>query len=91
MELGQTRRRRIVIDRSFQFQYLAIWMLTGAGIVLLAGAGFWMWKHYVAGRNPELGVRILQATVGMGIFVLIFCLIMGLLSVLLTHRVAGAA
>lgn len=88
---SKIRRKQIVIDRTFQFQYMVIWVLTGIGVLVLGILAFALWKIFGGGRNPEFSGPIIKTAVGMGIFVLLFCALMGVLSVYLTHRVAGAA
>lgn len=88
---GRFRRKQIVIDRSFQFQYMIVWVLTGIGVVMLGIAVYALWKAGGGGRNPQFAGPVIKTAVGMGVFVLLFCALMGVLSVYLTHRVAGAA
>lgn len=85
------RRKQIIIDSTFQFQYMVFWILTGTGVLLLGVLVFALWKMLGGGRNPEFSGPVIKTAVGMGIFVLLFCALMGILSIYLTHRVAGAA
>ncbi len=82
-------RRRIIVDRKFQLQYLYIWLWVGVGMVVMS------LLFYVLGRRI-LGERafdppIVRLMSGMSGFIVLFCVLMGILSVFLTHRVAGAA
>lgn len=80
-------RRQLVIDRSFQLQYLYIWLAIAVGILLLCG-GFYVLVRTTQGRIDPVMSKLL---VGVSVFVVLFSLLMGILSVAMTHRVAGAA
>ena len=83
-------RRRILVDRRFQLQYLYIWLWVGVLMVLLAIGFYFAFARDVVGdrmRDPAI-IRLLS---GMSGFLVLFSLLMGLLSVILSHRVAGAA
>jgi hypothetical protein len=83
-------RRLILIDRRFQLQYLYIWLWVGVLMVLLGLGFYFLFAKDLLGdrlRDPAI-VRLLS---GMSGFLVLFSLLMGLLSVVLSHRVAGAA
>ncbi len=83
-------RRLILVDRRFQLQYLYIWLWVGVLMVLLAIGFYFAFARDLVGdrlRDPAI-IRLLS---GMSGFLVLFSLLMGLLSVVLSHRVAGAA
>lgn len=82
------QRRRVLVDRKFQLQYLWIWLLTGLGLTVIAIAMWLGWRRWAGGGNEPLVLRVVG---GMTVFIVLFCLLMGVLSVAMTHRVAGAA
>lgn len=86
---GKVVRRQIVVDRSFQLQFLRIWVLVGLAMVLLS-AGFYIFVRRFSGLQ-RMDPFVLKVLLGMSVFIVIFCVLMGTLSIILAHRVAGAA
>ena len=84
------RRRQIVIDRKFQTQYMVIWLTVSVGLVVITLGTYFLTK-YTAGGFASLNPVVLRLLGGMSVFVLLFSLLMGILSVGMTHRIAGAA
>ncbi|MBI2931284.1 MAG: methyl-accepting chemotaxis protein [Planctomycetes bacterium] len=82
-------RRRILVDKKFQLQYLYIWLWVGVGMVLMSLLFYALGERVLGDRrfDPRI-VRLMSAMSG---FLVLFCVLMGVLSVFLTHRVAGAA
>lgn len=86
------KRTKYVIDREFQYRYMLIWLLVGFGMIAAAIGGYFLYQHIV-GATIDAKVQSMVRTVaiGMSIFVILFCFLMGIFSVFMTHRVAGAA
>lgn len=86
------KRTKYIIDREFQYSYMLVWLLVGFGMVAAAIGGFFLYQH-VGGIAVDQRVHAMVKTVaiGMSIFVILFCILMGIFSVFMTHRVAGAA
>ncbi len=82
-------RRRILVDKKFQLQYLYIWLWVGVGMVVMSLL-FYMLGARVLGEKA-LDPAIVKLMSGMSGFLVLFCVLMGILSVFLTHRVSGAA
>jgi len=85
----QTPRRRILVDRHFQLQYALIWFWVALMSFTMLGAFYFAVRSYLA--TPGMEPVVLRMVGGMGLFVLLFCLMMGYITTSLTHRVAGAA
>jgi hypothetical protein len=88
--MSEHPRRRILVDRRFQLQYLYIWLWVGVLMIILGIGFYFLFAKELLGerlRDPAI-VRLLS---GMSGFLVLFSLLMGLLSVVLSHRVAGAA
>lgn len=81
------KRRKILVDRKFQLQYFYIWLFTAIGMMIVA-AGF----YYVTSKITNMAVStwVVRLMMGTGVFILFFTFLMGTISVVLTHRVAGA-
>ncbi|MBI2898669.1 MAG: hypothetical protein HYY17_00645 [Planctomycetes bacterium] len=82
-------RRQIVVDTSFQLQFLRIWLLVGTATVLLSGGVYFVVRR-MSGVQP-IHPLVLKVLLGMSVFILLFCALMGTFSIILAHRVAGAA
>ncbi|OHB75730.1 MAG: hypothetical protein A2Z34_06070 [Planctomycetes bacterium RBG_16_59_8] len=81
------RRRKILVDKKFQLQYLYIWFFTAVGMILVTGVFYFISRRFV---DTETSGVVLRLMAGTGAFILLFTLLMGTISVVLTHRVAGA-
>ena len=83
-----TKRTKILVDRTFQLQYLKIFLLIGLGI---AGAtvSVVLIPQYLKGAG-DIDPEVVKMLTGLCIFIVLLCTLMGILSVALTHRVAGA-
>ena len=84
------RRRQVVIDRKFQSQYMTIWLMVSVGLVVITLGTYLLTKN-TAGGFASLNPVVLRLLGGMSVFILLFSLLMGILSVGMTHRIAGAA
>lgn len=84
------KRRQIVVDKKFQMQYFWIWILLGVGLIAI-GIGSYFISRELYGSQRQIDPVMIYIVAGMSLFVLLFCTLMGLLSVMMTHRVAGAA
>jgi methyl-accepting chemotaxis protein len=83
-------RRRILVDRKFQLQYLTIWLWVGVLMVVLSSLFYLLFAREVLGVREQDPV-ISKLMGGVSGFLVLFCLLMGILGVFLSHRVAGAA
>lgn len=93
---GQRHRRTYLVDRAFQLKYALL--MAGAGVVVALAFGLWLHQAHVQAMNlvpldPELravmerGEReLLLAFAGIAV---LLALALGLLGVVITHRVAG--
>ena len=88
--MSRKQRRQIVIDRQFQMQYFKIWLTVGVGLVILS-VGFYLLMKRFSGTGEMPDAIILRVLGGVSLFVIIFSALMGLISLAMTHRVAGAA
>lgn len=88
--MAKQPRRKIVVDRRFQLQYLHIWLAVAVGLVVIS-VGFYFLSKGVSGGLSRIDPTFVRLMIGMSVFVILFSLLMGLLSVVMTHRVAGAA
>ena len=86
----QRKRSRIIIDRKFQLQYLYIWLFVSVGLVVVS-VGFYLLVKATVGGFQSLDPVIMRLLAGVSTFVILFSLLMGILSVAMTHRVAGAS
>jgi len=82
-------RRRILVDKKFQLQYLYIWLWVGVGMVVMSLLFYLIGDRVLGDKSRDPAVVKLMS--GMSGFLVLFCVLMGILSVFLTHRVAGAA
>lgn len=82
-------RRQILVDRSFQLSFLRLWLTVGLGLVVLSAAFYFFARQFLGSK--QIDPIILRVILGMGAFILIFSALMGTLSIVLAHRVAGAA
>ncbi|MHC4607610.1 MAG: hypothetical protein ACYTAF_11900 [Planctomycetota bacterium] len=81
------RRRQMVVDRPFQFRFL--FLCLSVAIAVIAFVCFFIFVMSVATSSTwvqQLNTRLL---VGFGIFIVLNGLVLGLVSIVLTHRVAG--
>jgi hypothetical protein len=83
-------RRRLLVDRKFQLQYLYIWLWVGVLMVLLGLAFYFIFARDLLGERIQ-DPAFVKLMIGMSGFLVAFSLAMGILSVILSHRVAGAA
>ena len=86
--MAETKRRKILIDKKFQLHYLRIWLFTGLGLVIVSITFFFLARAYLGSFSNPIMLRMI---IGVSVFIILFCLLMGLLSVAMTHHVAGAA
>ncbi len=82
-------RRRILVDRTFQLSFLRLWLVVGLGLVVVSAGFYLVARHFLGSK--QFDPLIVRVFLGMGVFILLFCVLMGTLSVALAHRVAGAA
>src|SRR5215208_5217719 len=89
-------RRRYLVDRGFQLKYALL--MAGAGLVVAAVFGVWLHQAHVQATallSPDAETRALverSDRLLLGAFVviaLLFAASLGLLGVVITHRVAG--
>jgi hypothetical protein len=84
------RRRHVLVDPAFQLQYLKMGLLTAAAIAVPA-----MFLVVVLVARPiadsDAQRMLVSLAVGMALFVVLYAFLIGLLNVVMTHRVAGAA
>lgn len=85
----QARRKKILVDKTFQLQYLYVWLIVAFGLTGVA-AGFYFLTEETVGF-ASLDTAFARLLIVMGGYVLITSLIMGWLTVSMTHKVAGAA
>ncbi|MBI2933293.1 MAG: hypothetical protein HYY16_16740 [Planctomycetes bacterium] len=87
-QTSQVRRRNFVIDLPFQLSYAHLWAWAAVIVIALFG-----WAYYCASYLlvPETGSIMVQFMIGIGVFFLLFCFLMGVVTLRKTHRVAGAA
>ena len=83
-------RRRILVDREFQFQYFRICFWTGLVVIAVAILIFVAAKLFI-GMNDELHPQIFNILIGIVVFIVMFCGLIGYITVRMTHKVAGAA
>lgn len=88
-EKEKVQRRQILIDRSFQLQFLRLWVCVGVAIILLSAVTYVLVRRSFDYRAVD--PIILRVVLGMGVFILLFCVLMGTFSIVIAHRVAGAA
>ena len=93
---GHRHRRTYLVDRAFQLKYAGV--MAAVGVVLAFAFGFWLHQAHVqamdlAALDPEVrallqrGERELLFT--FGAIAVLLALALGLLGVVITHRVAG--
>lgn len=93
------KRTRFFVDRKFQGRFLALWLMTAFWLVFALGflylAGTWLYLRHQA--NPATWSdaeyrRAVQFFVAANVvFVVLLVALVGVLSVLHSHRIAGAA
>ena len=83
-------RKKFVVDRQFQLQYLKIFVITSLS-VLIIGAGLYYMTRANMDVREETRLLVLKVLGLMSVFVMLYSALMGVLCVALTHRVAGAA
>lgn len=86
---GSISRRRFLVDRHFQFQYVKLALYGGLGVIGVCliyslGVRFFM-------GEKAFDPRMLRVMVALAIFVVLFCAMIAAVTVRMTHRVAGAA
>src|SRR5512136_1005651 len=93
---GQKKRRVYLVDRAFQLKYTVFMMAAGLAIAL--SFGIWIWQAHLQTTelvtvDPSLRVvlqagdrQLLYVFVGIAI---LMSIALGLLGLLVTHRVAG--
>lgn len=88
--MTKVARRQIVVDRAFQLQFLRLWVFVGLGL-LAVSIVFYLFARRFVGSTGEMDPIIVRLLIGVGAFILLFCTLMGTLSIAMAHRVAGAA
>ena len=88
--MNRRSRKQILVDRRFQMQYLYIWLTVAIGLIVIS-VGFYFISRGLIGGVPSLDPIFIRLMIGISVFVILFSLLMGVLSVAMTHRVAGAA
>lgn len=84
------RRRQILVDPKFQLQYLKLGVLMALMVaVVLFGVVLILMR--AQGIPDDVKQVILKLSIGMVGVLVIYSLIIGLLNVVMTHRVSGAA
>ena len=83
-------RRRILIDSEFQYQYFRICFWTGLVVIAVAILIYVAAKLFI-GMDNELHPQIFHILVGIVVFIVLFCGLIGFITVRMTHKVAGAA
>ena len=89
VESANERRRIIVVDRRYQLRDLAVWTVTAITFILAAVFFYYFLQRFYPDYQPD--PRTLKLMVGTLVFIFLFALLMGLNSILRSHRVAGAA
>lgn len=90
------RRTTYLVDPQFQFQYLLVWGLTAVVfITAFALAVFVLHQWGAFGGEVEgmfiSGGYVIPFVAGLAAFIVLYALLMGVISLGSTHRVAGAA
>lgn len=83
-----SKRTRVLVDAQFQLHYLKVALLIGLGVVLALTAAVLIPKF---AQGIEIDPAVYKMLVGLCVIVILLCTLMGVLSVALTHRVAGAS
>lgn len=83
-------RRQIVVDKTFQLQFLRLWVFVGLAL-LAVSAVFYLFARRFLGTYGQIDPIVVRIIFGVGVFIILFCALMGTLSVAMAHRVAGAA
>lgn len=87
-ESTNERRRTILVDHSYQLLDIKIWLVTAVTFILVS-VFFYFFLQKFYDYQPDR--NIVKVMVGTLVFVFLFALLMGLNSILRSHRVAGAA
>lgn len=84
------RRSQVIVDWRFQFSYMWVWILLGTLIaaIMFGGVSFMVSRFEV---DPDAKRFLLLVIGSMSGVVVLFSIVMGLLNLVMTHRVAGAA
>lgn len=83
-----SKRTKVLVDAQFQLHYVKVALLIGVGVVLALTAVVLIPKF--AG-GIEIDPTVYKLLAGLCVIVILLCTLMGVLSVALTHRVAGAS
>lgn len=79
-------RLRILVDRLYRMRYGALALVLFLGIAAGAGGAFVIWKSYA--QFEGVSQAVVQLAAGMGVFVFALSVMMGLLHIILRHRVS---
>ena len=90
------RRTTLLIDRPFQFQYLIIWGLTASVLGLTFLMTLFVLHSWGAlgGDVPGMWIdsgHVIPFIGGLAAFLILYAILMGVITLGSTHRVAGAA
>jgi signal transduction histidine kinase len=88
--VSKVARRQIVVDRTFQLEFLRLWLVVGLGLIAIS-AVFYLFARKFLGAQGQMDPIALRVILGMSVFIVLFCVLMGTLSIAMAHRVAGAA
>lgn len=96
MPATDERRTTYLVDPPFQFQYLLIWGLTAFVFIAAFGLAVFVLHGWGALGGEVEGMFISSGYVipfigGLAAFIVLYALLMGVISLGSTHRVAGAA
>src|SRR3972149_10313252 len=83
-----SKRTRVLVEAQFQLHYLKVSLLIGVGVVLALTAAVLIPKM---AQGIEIDEKVYTMLAGVCVIVILLCTLMGVLSVALTHRVAGAS
>ena len=83
-------RRKFIVDKRFQYQYFRICFWTGMMVVAMAVLMYAALKLFFA-VNVDLHPAIARVLIGIPIFIGIFTVVFGYITVRMTHKVAGPA
>lgn len=89
MEATPERRRFRIINRQLQIPFLIVWGITAVCILGMAAGAILFYRHYVP--ETELDPLVVRAVLTILVFMQMFCLFMGVLTIRLTQKIAGPA
>jgi len=82
-------RQKFIVDWRFQLRYIQVWFWVAAIVIGTLFIFYLVVRNQL--RPPEMREVVLEMVWGFSAYVILACVLLALITVLATHKVAGAA